>query len=282
MDFNEDQLSEIDDFWYGNLSKKQKKELSTKVKSNKDLAKAFQHIQRLKFGIEYTHLYDKLLEFKRLDTALSQTTTTNEEEFGALIKDATSLNKNQELFQQFQDIEVQIDQKKIPKILVQKDKIFPWKIAAGFLLLILAGFLSYLNLQQPDPQQLATTLFETYPHPYAVRDNHTSTIKAAFTDYDFSQFKTAIPVMEKIAQDSSATIFDFHLAVAYLGNQETNKAIRLFQEIAPTLPNMQDQINWYLGLAYLKKEDITTAKKHFSMVENFKQPTIKELLKQLD
>lgn len=284
MELKEQDLNTMDSYWKGKLSEKNKLAFETRLKQEAGLTETYQQYINLRQGVAYTHLWNQLEKLREVDAEYFTPTSSEEPNLGSLITDATRLEKNQALLEQFQNIETEIEEE---GTIITPEKrsrsTFYSRVAVGFLLLIIASFLFYLNQKSViSEQQLATALFETYPHQYGVRDNKISDIKTAFSNYDFGAFEVAIPQMEKIIQKEKTPILNFHLAVAYLGNNEIDKSISLFSEIQSDLPNMKDQINWYLGLCYLQKEEMKIAKKHFLTIKNYKKATVKKLLEQLD
>lgn len=280
---NEQYFEEIDNYWKGLLSNTENVDFESRLKNDKALATSLQQIKTLKYGIAYSHLQDKLAQFKEIEETYGMKNNEKKEDLGELIIDANRMEKNQALLNQFQSIERQIKKDTITAPVVKtKNRTSLWKMAAGFLILIIAVFLIYFNQSTSDPQQLSIKSFESYPHPYTVRDTESSLIKDAFSAYDFGQFEKAIPLMQEITDERTEPIFDFHLAVAYLGNQEAKKAIPIFQKISPDLPHMQEQIYWYLGLCYLQEKEVDIAKKYFLQIKRFNQEKLKKLLKQLD
>ena len=87
----------------------------------------------------------------------------------------------------------------------------------------------------------------------------------AMVDYKMGDYKKAIAkwtvLHDKAPKNDTITYF---LGTAYLANDMVDKAIPLLKDVAITDESaFQNEAHYYLGFAYLKKEDIPLARENF-------------------
>ena len=110
----------------------------------------------------------------------------------------------------------------------------------------------------------------------------------AITCYADKQFTEAVELFERVVQIDKNNM-KAHLA-AGISNIETNqptKAEESFVIVIEQKDNLYvDQANWYLGLCYLKMNNLEDAGKQFDMIalddRSYKQAMAKKILKKLD
>lgn len=121
-------------------------------------------------------------------------------------------------------------------------------------------------------------------HPVVRGKENISKIEKAFVYYENGDFTQFIKTME--ASNYKNKDYNFYIANAYIANKNYKEA-KLVLEDYLQYKNAKfiTKSHWYLGLVYLKLEDLNSAKKEFEKVTengdfNSKKATI--LLKKLD
>lgn len=147
------------------------------------------------------------------------------------------------------------------------------KIAVAAVIIIAAGsfwFLNqnsnnklYANYFTPDPG-LATTMSETSNFEFY----------DAMVNYKQGDYKTAISKWEELynIKPKNDTL-NYFLGVAQMANKNEDKAISYLEKVTSLSDsNFKNEAYYYLGLAYLKNDNLELAKKNltFSTVDNSK------------
>ena len=143
-----------------------------------------------------------------------------------------------------------------------------WYLAAAAAVILL--IVSYVFLYRPPPSD-PIAIFETYYQPYPnilkpkvrgeVPIGDTSREKA-YMAYDDGDFKKAIEYFQEAltAQDDAEKDF----ILLYLGNcylsMDSASAAKDILLLIDEQSNLANQAKWYLGLAYLKLEDLDNAR----------------------
>lgn len=125
--------------------------------------------------------------------------------------------------------------------------------AAATVALIFAA--SYLFRQEVSPAELYDEYFETYPLISVQRDHVNEELISLIAHYENANWNLVLKDMETI--DSSLmpiALNKIYSSIAYLQIEEAGKAIELLMqyETIPAPNIYQEQILWYLSLAYLK------------------------------
>lgn len=135
-------------------------------------------------------------------------------------------------------------------------------VAAAVLLLATASWLFFRKGSSPSGPTLFTENFTAYTNiiaPNRRGENDESRLSLAFLAYDNKQYKKAITDFEVLKNDTLKSELTFYIGVSYLAMDEIEKGIiTLKDETVDNKFAMEKQ--WYLALAYLKKNDIGAAK----------------------
>lgn len=136
-----------------------------------------------------------------------------------------------------------------------------WWVAASFIGLLIATY--FFSFQQTSSEELFAENFEPYRNVIQpiVRGEQDESIKTtAFVAYENKEYEKAIQSFSELIKSESETYPTFYLANSYLAIQDTEKAISLFKEYINTGGDFKDKATWYLALAYLKGNNITSSK----------------------
>ena len=140
-------------------------------------------------------------------------------------------------------------------------------IAASFVGLIAFG---WWWMQQPlTPADLYSQNFEPFELTLNQRSGSEKLYDDIETAYAKGDFENAIALfktsLEK--QDKRSSQLLLGLGISYMEGENPQNAIPYFNEIIDNKDfNFEDESHWYLGLAYLKMNDIPNAKVHFEIL----------------
>jgi tetratricopeptide (TPR) repeat protein len=136
-------------------------------------------------------------------------------------------------------------------------------IAASFIGLL--GFAAYNNLYAPQ------RIEKLFAQNFKPADNFTSTVRGensvsnpllekAEKAYNELDYPNAILYYKQLLnKDPNQDKYILFLGVSYLADNQTEQAIRLFNNSPYKNSMYAEDINWYLALAYIKKGDTQTA-----------------------
>lgn len=136
-----------------------------------------------------------------------------------------------------------------------------WSMAASILILIGVGWFAYNSMSASNYHDLYNDNFEAYPNTvYTITRGaeNQSSAREAFTAYELGEYEKAAAIFESAEQEGIAHL-DFYLAQSYLNLGKNEEAIELFAKVILEDDEFEAEANWYLALAYLKKEDKANA-----------------------
>jgi hypothetical protein len=165
-------------------------------------------------------------------------------------------------------------------------------IAASLALLIAAFFL--FRPSENTYQQLADSYLESLPPmadqlTFRTKDDNKDVARANVENaYLRGDYETAIPFWQEMVDDGTATAYDqFYLGQSYLRQQDSQPelAIPLLLSARADIPEIQQEINWTLSLAYLKAGQLEEARQLLATIvqENaYMQKKARKLLAAID
>jgi tetratricopeptide (TPR) repeat protein len=160
-----------------------------------------------------------------------------------------------------------------------------YKYAAAAILLVLVAVGSFFLFQPPPNGDLFQKYFEPYPNILAMKSDVNDDLSKALLYYELKDWDSAILLFQNVLKnDQTNSGAMFYLGNAYLAIGNNGRAIFWLSEASANDTNLSDQINWYLALAYLAKNDRPIARKYLNNLtdaDNFYRPKAKKLLKQI-
>ncbi|MEM7375526.1 MAG: tetratricopeptide repeat protein [Bacteroidota bacterium] len=139
-----------------------------------------------------------------------------------------------------------------------------WRVAAGIVLLLVAGGLLWQLLKPPSPQTLYAEHI-SFPSIPGVRGTVRSDSLAwekALRMYERGDYQQSVELLEPFSSiDTFAyrSFASFYQGLAYLHLSQSQEAIARFERVErPGL--YTEQVDWYIALAYLQAEDIEGAR----------------------
>lgn len=163
-----------------------------------------------------------------------------------------------------------------------------WFIAASITLVLSFGGYFVLENQSKSNLELYAENFTPYENVVApiVRNNRNLDKKSqAFAYYELGEYEKAIEQFNELTstKDTDLATINFYKANAYLSikNYKNAKDI-LLKIIENSNQEWGNESLWYLGLTYLKLEDIDNAKQYLQKLQQLKSYKIKEVNKLLN
>lgn len=134
-----------------------------------------------------------------------------------------------------------------------KKGFFPWKVAASIALLVAAGFYFYMNSSND------TNLYEEFFSPYPVEDQmrgaHDAQRDAALKLYADAAYEEAAKELQPLLKNGGNDVqLQLYYGTSLLQLNKVEEAVVLFENI-PSASARYETAQWYLAMAYLKKED---------------------------
>ena len=144
-------------------------------------------------------------------------------------------------------------------------------LAAGFLILVVAGVIFSQQWWSQQPNQLASAYFEPatgLPTTLGISSN--SAFMEGMIDYKLGDFPAAVTRWEKLrVEEKPSDTLRYFLGVAHLANGQPDKALEEFA-LVNNESALRSGAQWYSALANLKKEEVDKAKELLEMLS--KQP----------
>lgn len=145
-------------------------------------------------------------------------------------------------------------------------------MAASLALLIsVIGILIWLLPSSLTPQEMYATHFTVPADNITVRNDQeiSPALQSAMEAYNAQDYATAVAQFEDILQeDTNNAPVLFYSGVAYLILNENEKAMQNLQKVSETEDTAYAlTAHWYLGLAYLKQNNIAQAREIFSSLK---------------
>jgi len=144
-----------------------------------------------------------------------------------------------------------------------------YRVAAAAIFLGVLTFGWWSMQQAPNNAQLFAQNFE----PFELSLNHRSqgdiSLAKIESVYDEGRYDEAIIMFQEALTDQNiqSSQILLGLGICYLQTNQPKKAIAQFDQILSNKDfNYEDEAQWYLGLTYLKLNDLPNAKKHMNML----------------
>ena len=153
-----------------------------------------------------------------------------------------------------------------------------WILAAASIVLIIISTITFQYLNTSfTPDDIYAAHYEPYPNVIAPVVRSTDEIdvdeleqkkKKALELYENGEFSEALQIMAELDNSMNEYWLTFYRASALMALSEFQNAIALFQPLSESDNAFKDQSTWYLGLCYLKLEDLKKAEIQFKKISN--------------
>lgn len=161
--------------------------------------------------------------------------------------------------------------------------------AASVAILMVLGFLFYKP--QQELQEIYVENFEAYPNVINIATRsgleNKNDASEAFQYYEKELYHEAVLAFDQAYKNQPEDYLLFYKGVSLLAQHKTNEGIKVLHSYdwGKNQSEFAEAANWYLGLAYLKQEQLSLAKLYLQKVmtsENHLQIQAQNLLKELD
>lgn len=162
-------------------------------------------------------------------------------------------------------------------------KFYRYGIAAVFLLFIVTG--SYFIFRSPSPEKIFNQYFEPYPNIITVKSEGSNDLSQAMLYYETHDWDSAIVLLLKnFTVPKENPDICFYLGNAFLAKGETEQAVYWFNSALEAGTKYRNQVSWYLSLAYLRNNEMNSAKLYLEELRNennFYRERADQLLKKI-
>ncbi|MDC8002939.1 hypothetical protein POV27_02690 [Aureisphaera galaxeae] len=158
------------------------------------------------------------------------------------------------------------DRPQAPEPQVQRSRrnwYYGFGIAAS---IALAAALYFTPLGDDPNQSLFENYFEPDPGlPTTMGSTNDFDFYEAMVDYKKGDYTMAITKWEALPEGTKGDTLTYFLGMAHLANRNETKAISYLEPLSQkTNPAFANETRYYLGLAYLKQDDVANAKKELA------------------
>lgn len=143
----------------------------------------------------------------------------------------------------------------------------PWVlgVAASISIIIFSAYFIFFQNQVTSNEELFNEHFEVYPNIIAptVRGtvvNKKALKEEAYYNYDLGEYDTALKLFNQLSENEDEGAIHLYRGICFLMLNENENAIGSFRTYKySSFQLFLPQINWYMGLAYLKLGQIKNA-----------------------
>ncbi len=144
-----------------------------------------------------------------------------------------------------------------------------WAIAASVLLVIAFSSIIALNLIQGPAQKLFAEHFEYKAYPDMIvrgaGEELSTAEKLAISAYNAENYEVSTEHFKTLSKKYPDNIkYNLFLGISHMGSNNPEKAITALERTPFDKSSFCNDINWYLGLAYLKVKNRAKAKEIFT------------------
>ena len=183
----------------------------------------------------------------------------------------------------------QMEVKTPPTAIVRSINWKPWAIAASILFFIGLGWYNY-------PLNPTTSAAELYaanyiPPTFSTTRNNTNiapSVASVVKAYQQKEFETTIQQLAPYLQNNYDAKLGLVLGASYLETEQWPAAIKAFETVR-NQSELKDDATWYLGLAYLKSNQLHLAKTEFQrllsnefLVTDKRKAKVTDILKNME
>lgn len=141
-----------------------------------------------------------------------------------------------------------------------------YAVAAGISVLLVATFLLFLRPSNVSPDQLFAENYQSLP--INVSSRNASELPEALELYRKGRYSAAIPLLEVLADDPGQRQSVIYLSNALLETGATEEAINTLKDlqVADNEVFLKQYRHWYLGMAYLKNNELALSRAQFEQL----------------
>ena len=174
------------------------------------------------------------------------------------LKKVIKVNQEEELKSRLSQIEEKATSNSGFMIMPKK-----WMVAASLAIITSLGVWSIKSSYFPSNEAIFEDYFEAdrnTVHPVVRGEVMKSIEYRAFVAYEYQDYYKAINLFNSVKRPGEAHVF-FYKGLCFLALDKYDEAITLLNQVAENSPlvvnssDFEEKANWYLALAYLKKND---------------------------
>jgi hypothetical protein len=149
---------------------------------------------------------------------------------------------------------------------------FNWRFHYSLAAVILLTFASvfYFMFRKPSYEPLFSEYFKPYPNmvPLVRGEESAGTLESAMIEYESENYLGTLRILQNLLQSEPGNdTVNFYAGTSSLCLNNTKSAILYLRKVAENKNNdLADRALWYLGLAYLKENNIDAAKTSFNIL----------------
>lgn len=151
----------------------------------------------------------------------------------------------------------------IEKKMAGKKKPVYWRWMAAAVFVVVAGIIGVQLMQKPTGDHLFTNYYTTYPNVIAPNERTAGTnpnLSRAFSYYENKDYAKAVAAFETIEDSSIAPSLSLYIGISLLELGKEAAAIEQFKKTILAKSAVGDIAQWYLGLVYIKMNQVDLAK----------------------
>ena len=161
-----------------------------------------------------------------------------------------------------------------------------WIPYAAAVLIFLSLAVYFLLSPQPAIEQLASDYFQPFPNYVSMRSiDMDENFSLGLKKYSLNQFDSAYYFLSQArVGDAYATDLAFYAGISSLALQKNDVAIASFSNLLQERSKYDQQIRWYLALAYLGQGNVESCIQYLDQIEaeDFNYQLAQKLKKELD
>lgn len=234
----EKDIALLESYLEGNLGNQEKHRVEARIAEEEEFAKLSNQLKVLVEGIGYAGRNKILQQLQEIETGLP---------------------------------EIDLNEADTPaKVVSLKQRNHWWAAAASIAVLVVSGL--FIFNQRLTPAEVFENYIEAYPNidrPTTRGEIIEMDIEyRAYAAYDQYNYVLAIEFFNQMPETDMDSINYLYLGISYLMNNQSAEAINSLDLAQKNAGNLRNQVNWYLGMAYLKSGDLEKAKEVFTILKN--------------
>jgi len=160
-----------------------------------------------------------------------------------------------------------------------------WAYGVAASVVFVVSYLFIVGTNSSSAQDLFAAYFEVYPDYLSERSGtNDGTMSMAFDAYSEGNFELAAQLFAQENPEEQMEDLKFYQALSLLSSEKPVDAIPLFQQLLVESSKYDQQIRWYLALAFIKEKEYQAARATLSAIgdDEYNHHQAQELLKKIE
>ena len=156
----------------------------------------------------------------------------------------------------------------------------PFAIAASLAFIVLVALVVLYGPAEPPPT--FAQLYRPYPNVFQQRAAQQSPMAQALAAYGAGQYPQALAQLQALPQPSDTA--QFYQGMAYMATNKVPQGIKALAGIDAANTIFDQQINWYLGIAYYQQGNTAQCRQYLEAIApgQYQYKAARQLLKAID